>query len=274
MANGWTPERKEKQSALMRMLKPWERSTGPKTDEGKARAARNSRRPPAGTVPKSAVSVATLPRAASPAERIRKMLDTLFTADGRRRKRLTDLVDARPVLQAAYDHAIETGSDSTDELFRELESLDREIRVAQAAVDATDAAAAQAKRDAKREAVSELEHQALYTFEGYVEAMVVLERLISIDVVEKLEAAELAFSGAYAAERAAAGSSVTTVSGRSVIPTDGWNLIWARVYRARHKAKKRDLGAPHRTVSEPPTVEAAFGRELDAVRTTITKDSE
>lgn len=41
MCNGWTPERRARQAALIREWKPWERSTGPRTAEGKARAARN-----------------------------------------------------------------------------------------------------------------------------------------------------------------------------------------------------------------------------------------
>ena len=41
MGNGWTPERRARQAALIRTWKPWERSTGPRTDEGKARTARN-----------------------------------------------------------------------------------------------------------------------------------------------------------------------------------------------------------------------------------------
>lgn len=41
MGNGWTPERRARQAALIREWKPWEKSTGPRTDEGKARAARN-----------------------------------------------------------------------------------------------------------------------------------------------------------------------------------------------------------------------------------------
>jgi len=34
MANGWTPERKAKQSQLIRDWKPWEHSTGARTIEG------------------------------------------------------------------------------------------------------------------------------------------------------------------------------------------------------------------------------------------------
>lgn len=41
MANGWTPERRELQAALIRTWRPWEQSTGPRTAEGKARTARN-----------------------------------------------------------------------------------------------------------------------------------------------------------------------------------------------------------------------------------------
>ena len=39
--NGWTPERRAKQSELIRNWRPWERSTGPKTTEGKAKVSRN-----------------------------------------------------------------------------------------------------------------------------------------------------------------------------------------------------------------------------------------
>jgi hypothetical protein len=42
MANGWTLERRAKQSAAIRQWRPWERSTGPRTSEGKARVARNA----------------------------------------------------------------------------------------------------------------------------------------------------------------------------------------------------------------------------------------
>ncbi len=41
MANGWTPERRARQAELIRTWKPWQQSTGPRTDEGKARTARN-----------------------------------------------------------------------------------------------------------------------------------------------------------------------------------------------------------------------------------------
>lgn len=39
MAKGWTSERRAKQSALIRQWRPWEKSTGPKTEEGKKRSA-------------------------------------------------------------------------------------------------------------------------------------------------------------------------------------------------------------------------------------------
>ena len=41
MANGWTPERRKRQSELIHRWRPWERSTGPRTPEGKARMALN-----------------------------------------------------------------------------------------------------------------------------------------------------------------------------------------------------------------------------------------
>ena len=42
MANGWTLERRARQAALIRTWRPWEQSTGPRTDEGKAQTARNA----------------------------------------------------------------------------------------------------------------------------------------------------------------------------------------------------------------------------------------
>ena len=40
--NGWTPERRQRQAEAIRTWRPWERSTGPKTAEGKQRVARNA----------------------------------------------------------------------------------------------------------------------------------------------------------------------------------------------------------------------------------------
>lgn len=42
MANGWTPERKARQAEAIKRCKPWERSTGPRTDEGKGVVSRNA----------------------------------------------------------------------------------------------------------------------------------------------------------------------------------------------------------------------------------------
>jgi len=43
MANGWTPERRQRQrqAEQIKQWKPWEKSTGPVTAAGKARVARN-----------------------------------------------------------------------------------------------------------------------------------------------------------------------------------------------------------------------------------------
>lgn len=43
-ANGWTTERREQQRAAIATWKPWERSTGPKTTQGKTRSSRNADR--------------------------------------------------------------------------------------------------------------------------------------------------------------------------------------------------------------------------------------
>ena len=41
MRSGWTPERRARQAALIRTWRPWDQSTGPRTDEGKTRTACN-----------------------------------------------------------------------------------------------------------------------------------------------------------------------------------------------------------------------------------------
>ena len=42
MANGWTSERRARQTELIQKWRPWEKSTGPKTPEGKARVSQNA----------------------------------------------------------------------------------------------------------------------------------------------------------------------------------------------------------------------------------------
>ncbi len=43
-ANFWTPERRAKQSQAIQRWKPWEKSTGPKSADGKSKVGRNSYR--------------------------------------------------------------------------------------------------------------------------------------------------------------------------------------------------------------------------------------
>jgi hypothetical protein len=40
--SGWTPERRAKQAEAIRRWQPWDKSTGPRTEEGKARSSRNA----------------------------------------------------------------------------------------------------------------------------------------------------------------------------------------------------------------------------------------
>ena len=40
--NGWTPERRAKQSTAIHRWKPWQQSTGAKTPEGKSIVSRNA----------------------------------------------------------------------------------------------------------------------------------------------------------------------------------------------------------------------------------------
>ena len=43
MSNGWTPERRARQGALIQGCRPWKKSTGPRTSAGKATAAQSLR---------------------------------------------------------------------------------------------------------------------------------------------------------------------------------------------------------------------------------------
>lgn len=42
MGNGWSEERKQRQALMIQEWKPWQHSTGPKSCEGKQRAAKNA----------------------------------------------------------------------------------------------------------------------------------------------------------------------------------------------------------------------------------------
>ena len=42
MANGWTDERRARQAQRIHEWKPWEKSTGAKTPEGKVKSAKNA----------------------------------------------------------------------------------------------------------------------------------------------------------------------------------------------------------------------------------------
>jgi len=42
MTNGWTPERRARQAELIRTWRPWEKSTGPKTEAGQAEVSQNA----------------------------------------------------------------------------------------------------------------------------------------------------------------------------------------------------------------------------------------
>jgi hypothetical protein len=42
MANGWTLERRTRQAELIKQWRPWAKSTGPRSPEGKERVSRNA----------------------------------------------------------------------------------------------------------------------------------------------------------------------------------------------------------------------------------------
>jgi hypothetical protein len=42
MANGWTPERRARQAEMIKRWAPWSKSTGPRSEAGKAVASMNA----------------------------------------------------------------------------------------------------------------------------------------------------------------------------------------------------------------------------------------
>lgn len=42
-SKGWTPERRARQAELIRQWRPWEKSTGPRSEAGKAKSAANAK---------------------------------------------------------------------------------------------------------------------------------------------------------------------------------------------------------------------------------------
>lgn len=42
MVNGWTLERRQRQAELIRQWRPWAKSTGPRSSDGKERVSRNA----------------------------------------------------------------------------------------------------------------------------------------------------------------------------------------------------------------------------------------
>lgn len=40
--SAWTAERRSRQAEMIRLTKPWEKSTGPRTEAGKAKVSRNA----------------------------------------------------------------------------------------------------------------------------------------------------------------------------------------------------------------------------------------
>ncbi len=79
-AKGWTPERRLRQAARIRLTQPWRHSTGPRTQAGKARVAMNALR-------RGYRSRAWILRARRIRAAIRLCADTLLLARAMIRKR-------------------------------------------------------------------------------------------------------------------------------------------------------------------------------------------
>ena len=45
-SSAWTPERRQRQREAIKRWKPWEKSTGPRTEAGKLRSSRNAAKSP------------------------------------------------------------------------------------------------------------------------------------------------------------------------------------------------------------------------------------
>jgi len=75
--NGWTPERRARQAELIRQWRPWERSTGARTPEGKAKSSQNARKP---MTPSKLLKLARKDLKAA-GEALRGYMDTLKTKE-------------------------------------------------------------------------------------------------------------------------------------------------------------------------------------------------
>jgi hypothetical protein len=172
------------------------------------------------------------------------ILDTIFDAGARRRKKLADLVAAREPLQAAYSAAIESGAD-TDKAQAALDKQDGLIKAAQAAIDATELAAERARQASKLTDRQSAEQLALITFKDYAREASEFEQM-AMAITEKWQqvqdSAEIALMAEHKA--IAAGSSTRTLTGQGTSPPAMWNRVWMRVLRICHKSGRALLLFP------------------------------
>lgn len=163
------------------------------------------------------------------------ILDTIFDAGARRRKKLADLVAAREQLQAAYDDAIATGAD-IDKPQASLAKHDAAIAAAQAVVDATEAATAKAKQADKLSARDQAERDAIDAFEELASAGIDFEELVA-ELDARWGRVETAQHVAYQTERKAQllGSAIRTVTMQNVAAGDIWTRVWMNFLRRVQK---------------------------------------
>lgn len=244
---GWSDERRAKHSELIRRLAPWAKSTGPRTTEGKARAAANlgltiPAAAPAGA-PKNtarfgAAGTVTKPHRAAPAAERISMIDTvrsLFTNAKARRERQRDdlrakIKDAdrqhRDAIAADDDAGAEKAYKLRARLKGDLEAV--EVSIAETARQ--DALAADAQAQA---AADERRQEALQARADYQRGAIEFEADI-LSLAPKWQAVLDLAAIALAKERAAG---IEYLQSRRQLPTKLWTRMWLRFL-----SQLRDVG--------------------------------
>lgn len=101
ISSGWSAERRVKHAAALRRWKPWEKSTGPRTQEGKAKSARNACKP-------GVAALRLLNQALS--------MQARYLVDYKRFMRMQKLMEENELLKQCRRAMVAKGRDVTDAL--------------------------------------------------------------------------------------------------------------------------------------------------------------
>lgn len=200
------------------------------------------------------------------------LLETIFDAGARRRKKHADLVEARAALQDAYAAAIASGAD-IDKPQAALAKHDAAIAAAQAAIDATEAAAERQRLASRAVSREQAEQIAVTALADFAREVASAEEMALAAAAQWIVASD-ALSVAHGAERRAIelGSEQRTVSGRGVSMHQLFTRVYMRALRVVHDGTGKLLMYPSTTGQyQHESAADALAREL-ASHATFTKE--